>query len=72
VNSTALAAVGIVWLIGGVLGAISYWRMGGVEKPELTFPFPFFKQLYNKRVHALATAFFLVGGAVLILVAAVA
>ena len=71
-SSAALAIIGFVWLIGGALGAVSYWRMGGAEKPELTFPFPFFMQLYNKRAHALATAFFLVGGAALILIAAVA
>lgn len=70
-SSTALAIVGVVWLVGGVLGAVSYWRMGGAEKPELKWPFPFFKQLYNRRVHALATAFFLLGGVALILIPAI-
>ncbi len=71
-SSAALAIIGFVWLIGGALGAVAYWRMGGAEKPQLTFPFPFFEQLYNRRAHALATAVFLVGGAALVLIAAVA
>lgn len=71
-SSAALAIIGFIWLIGGALGAVAYWRMGGAEKPELKFPFPFFMELYNRRAHALATAFFLVGGAALIIIAAVA
>lgn len=70
-SSTALALIGVVWLIGGVLGAVSYRRMGDAEKPVLKWPFPFFDQLYNKRVHAVATAFFLVGGVALLLIAAI-
>ncbi len=71
-SSAALAIIGFVWLVGGVLGAVAYWRMGGAEKPQLTFPFPFFEQLYNRRIHALATAFFMVGGAALILISVIA
>ncbi len=71
-SSTAAAIIGFIWLFGGLLGLVSYWLMGGAEKPQLTFPFPFFEQLYNRRVHALATAFFVLGGLLLILFAAVA
>ena len=70
-TSTALAAIGAVWLVGGLLGFFSFWRMGGAEKPELKLPFPFFDRLYDKRAHALATAVFLVGGATLILISVV-
>ena len=70
-SSTAAAIVGFIWLFGGLLGLVSYWLMGGAEKPELKWPFPFFQQLYNRRVHALATAVFLAGGATLVLISLV-
>ncbi len=70
-SSAALAIIGVVWLAGGLLGVFSYWRMGGAEKPELKLPFPFFRQLYNRRVHAMATAVFLFGGVTLILISVV-
>jgi hypothetical protein len=70
-SSTAAAIIGFIWLFGGLLGLVSFWLMGGAEKPELKWPFPFFQQLYNRRVHALATAFFVVGGLVFILIAVV-
>lgn len=70
-SSAALAIIGFVWLIGGALGAVAYWRMEGAEKPKLTFPFPFFEQLYNRRIHAVASVFFVLGGMALILVAAI-
>ena len=70
-SSAVLAVIGVVWFVGGILGAVAYRRMGSAEKPELTFPFPFFDQLYNKRVHAMATVFFIIGGLALLLVAVV-
>jgi hypothetical protein len=71
-SSAALAIIGMIWLTGGVLGAIAYQRMGGAEKPELKWPFPFFKQLYNRQIHALAIAVCLLGGAILIILAVIA
>jgi len=71
VSSTAEAIIGVVWLLGGLLGMFSYWLMGGAAKPKLKWPFPFFERLYDRRVHALATAVFLVGGVTLILTSVV-
>jgi len=71
VSSAALAIIGVVWLVGGILGLVSYWWMHGADKPELKWPFPFFDQLYNKRVHAVATAVFMAGGLTLIVISMV-
>ena len=70
-SSTAAAIIGFIWLFGGLLGLVSFWLMGGAEKPELKTPFPFFQQLYNRRVHAVATAFFIIGGVLLIIISVI-
>ena len=70
-SSTAAAIIGFIWLFGGLLGLVSFWLMGGADKPELKWPFPFFQQLYNRRVHAVATAFFIIGGVLLIIISVI-